>query len=42
MNFVALVSHGLSAISVFGDIVGVRLMAWSLAGSLLAGLERVS
>jgi len=38
MNFVALVSHGLSAISVFGDIVGVRLLIGSLAGSLLAGL----
>jgi glycosyltransferase involved in cell wall biosynthesis len=38
MNFVALVSHGLSAISVFGDIVGVRLLIGSLAGSFLAGL----
>jgi glycosyltransferase involved in cell wall biosynthesis len=38
MNFVALVSHGLSAISVFGDIVGVRLLIGSLAGSLLAGI----
>jgi polyisoprenyl-phosphate glycosyltransferase len=38
MNFAALVSHGLSAISVFGDIVGVRLLIGSLAGSLLAGL----
>jgi len=37
MNFVALVSHGLSAISVFGDVVGVRLMIASLAASLLAG-----
>jgi hypothetical protein len=27
MNFVALVLHGLSAISVFGDIVGARLLA---------------
>jgi glycosyltransferase involved in cell wall biosynthesis len=35
MNFVALVSHGLSAISVFGDIVGVRLLIGSLVGSLL-------
>src|ERR1700677_2853705 len=41
MNFVALVSHGLSAISVFGDIVGVRLLIGSLAGSLLAGLGMV-
>ena len=38
MNFAALVSHGLSAISVFGDIVGVRLLIGCLAGSLLAGL----
>jgi hypothetical protein len=42
MNFVALVSHGLSAISVFGDIVGVRLLIGALAGSLLAGLGMVS
>ena len=26
MNFVRLVAHGLSAISVFGDIIGVRLL----------------
>jgi hypothetical protein len=38
MNFVALVSHGLSAISVFGDIVGVRLLIASLVGTLLAGI----
>jgi len=38
MNFVALVSHGLSAISVFGDIVGVRLLLGALAGSVLATL----
>lgn len=38
MNFVALVSHGLSAISVFGDIVGVRLLIGALAGSILAAL----
>src|SRR5262249_7603317 len=38
MNFVALVYHGLSAISVFGDIVGVRLLLGSLVGALLAGL----
>lgn len=41
MNFVALVSHGLSAISVFGDIVGVRLLIGSLGGSLLACLGMV-
>ncbi|MGH9597486.1 MAG: glycosyltransferase, partial [Edaphobacter sp.] len=38
MSFPALVSHGLSAISVFGDIVGVRLLISSLAGSFLAVL----
>ncbi len=38
MNFVALVSHGLSAISVFGDVVGVRLLIGALTGSLLAGV----
>jgi hypothetical protein len=38
MNFTALVSHGLSAISVFGDIVGVRLLVASLAGSFLTAL----
>lgn len=38
MNFVTLVSHGLSAISVFGDVVGVRLLIGSLAVAVLAGL----
>jgi hypothetical protein len=37
MNFAALVSHGLSAISVFADIVGVRLLIASLTGCFLAG-----
>jgi len=36
MNFVALVSHGLSAISVFGDIVGARLLLASLVGFFVA------
>jgi glycosyltransferase involved in cell wall biosynthesis len=36
MNFVALTAHGMSAISVFGDVVGVRLLVGSLIGSLLA------
>lgn len=36
MKFVDLVSHGLSAISVFSDVVGVRLLVASLVGSLLA------
>lgn len=35
MNFVALVTHGLSAISVYSDVVGVRLLVVSL---LLASL----
>ena len=38
MNFAGLVAHGLSAMSVFGDVVGVRLLIGSIAGSLLAGL----
>lgn len=42
MNFVGLVSHGLSAISVFGDIVGVRLLIASLLGSFLAALGIVA
>jgi glycosyltransferase involved in cell wall biosynthesis len=36
MNFVALVAHGLSAISVFGDRVGVRMLIASLSGCALA------
>jgi hypothetical protein len=36
MNFVSLAAHGLSAMSVFGDIIGVRLLIGSIAGSLLA------
>ncbi|MBV9267394.1 MAG: glycosyltransferase [Acidobacteriaceae bacterium] len=35
MNFIALVAHGLSAISVFADVIGVRLLLISLVGSLL-------
>jgi len=38
MNFVAMVTHGLSAISVFGDVVGVRLIIAALVGSGLAGV----
>ncbi len=38
MNFVSLVAHGMSAISVFGDVVGVRLLISSLIGALLAGI----
>lgn len=39
MNFVSLVTHGLSAISVFADLVGVRLLCATLllfVGSLIA------
>ncbi len=36
MNFVALAAHGMSAISVYGDVVGVRLLFTSLSGLLLA------
>ena len=38
MNFVSLVIHGLSAISVFGDIVGVRILLASLTGSAIIAL----
>lgn len=38
MDFVSLVAHGMSAISVFGDVVAVRLLVGSLAGSLVAVL----
>jgi hypothetical protein len=31
MNFVALVMHGLSAIAIFGDVVGVRLLLANMA-----------
>lgn len=33
MNFVSLVTHGMSAISVFGDIVGVRLLIAAIIAS---------
>jgi len=36
MNFVALVTHGLSAISVYGEIVGVRLLCMAAALIVLA------
>jgi len=36
MNFVSLIAHGMSAISVFGDVVGVRLLITAMAGSSLA------
>lgn len=39
MNFISLAAHGMSAISVFGDVVGVRLLIGSMAGSLAAALS---
>jgi polyisoprenyl-phosphate glycosyltransferase len=38
MNVVSLVTHGLSAISVFGDIVGVRLLIASVLGAVVAAI----
>jgi polyisoprenyl-phosphate glycosyltransferase len=38
MNFISLAAHGMSAISVFGDVAGVRVLVASMAGSVLAGL----
>jgi glycosyltransferase involved in cell wall biosynthesis len=38
MNFVSLVTHGLGAVSVFADVVGVRLLIGSAAVSILAVL----
>ena len=37
MNFVSLTTHGLSAMSVFADIVGARLLMGSLVVTLLVG-----
>lgn len=42
MNFVTLAAHGMSAISVYGDIVGVRILLGSMLGSLLAALGIVA
>ena len=42
MNFVSLVSHGLSAIAVFGDVVGVRFLITSLIGALLGALAMIA
>jgi glycosyltransferase involved in cell wall biosynthesis len=38
MDFVGLVVHGLSALSVFGDIIGVRLLAAAVAVLVVGGL----
>ena len=37
MNMVSLITHGMSAISVYGDIVGVRLFLTFLAGFFVTG-----
>ncbi len=44
MNFVSLVVHGLSALSVFSDVIGVRLLMASLAAisCFLAGIAAVA
>jgi polyisoprenyl-phosphate glycosyltransferase len=42
MNFVSLAAHGISAISVFGDIVGVRLLVAALVGASVAALGVLS
>jgi cellulose synthase/poly-beta-1,6-N-acetylglucosamine synthase-like glycosyltransferase len=42
MNFVSLTAHGMSAISVFGDVVGVRLLIVAMAGVVLAAMGIVA
>lgn len=42
MNFASLVAHGLSAMAVFGDVVGVRFLIASLLGALLGGLAIIA
>lgn len=42
MNFVALVAHGLSAISVYGDVIGVRLLLATIGLIGLVGLALVA
>jgi len=37
MNYVSLVSHGLSAISVFRELVGTRLLLMSIVSSVIGG-----
>jgi polyisoprenyl-phosphate glycosyltransferase len=37
MNYVSLVTHGLSAISVFRELVGTRLLLMSIASSVIGG-----
>lgn len=42
MNFVSLVTHGMSAISVFGDVVGVRLLVAAMLGATGAAIGVLS
>jgi glycosyltransferase involved in cell wall biosynthesis len=42
MNFVALVTHGLSAISVYGDVVGVRMLCLAAALAAMTLLSLVA
>lgn len=42
MNFSALVSHGLSAIAVFADVVAVRFLIGSLIGAFIGGLAIIA
>ena len=42
MNIVSLTAHGMSAISVFGDVAGVRLLIASIAGALMASFGLVA
>ncbi len=42
MNFVSLVAHGMSAMSVFGEVLGVRVLIASMAGSALTALAIVA
>jgi polyisoprenyl-phosphate glycosyltransferase len=42
MNFVALVTHGLSAMSVFGDRIGVRLLIVTCALTFMVGVVSVT
>jgi glycosyltransferase involved in cell wall biosynthesis len=41
MNFVSLAAHGLSAISVFGDVVGVRLLIAAMFGAAITSAALV-
>jgi hypothetical protein len=44
MNLISLVTHGLGAISVLGDVIGVRLLIWTVgvAALVLLGMAGVA